>query len=145
MPIPMRPEALLVDSGFFFALFDQRDAHHAAAIEKQAWFEHLSLVVPWPILYETINTRFARRAVTIKRFESIIRRPDTELLDDSRYRHRACEEALMRARRGYGAISLVDSLLCAILMDINVRISAMLTFNDRDFTSLCASRGVELL
>ena len=145
MPIPTRPEVLLVDSGFFFALFDPRDPHHAAAVEKQEWIETLSLAVPWPILYETFNTRFARRAETIGRFESIIRRADTELLDDAGYRDAACEEALMRARRGYGPISLVDSVLCAILMDVNVRISAMLTFNERDFASLCASRGIELL
>ena len=141
----MRPEVLLVDSGFFFALFDPRDSHHAAAIEMQEWLEQLSVVIPWPILYETINTRFVRRPTTIERFESILRRPDTELLDDSRYRRDAYEETFALARRGYGARSLVDSVLCAILADVNVRISAMLTFNERDFASLCGSRGVEFL
>lgn len=47
---------LLVDSGFFFALFDPRDQHHAAAREKQEWLETLAVIMPWPILYETINT-----------------------------------------------------------------------------------------
>ena len=136
---------ILVDSGFFFALFDQRDSHHAAAIEMEVWIERFPVVIPWPILYETINTRFVRRPLTIVRFETIIRRPDTELLDDSRYRHDAYEETLERAKRGYGARSLVDSVLCAVLADTNVRISAMLTFNQRDFASLCASRKIEIL
>ena len=140
-----RPDTLLVDSGFFFALLDPRDSHHAAAVERQEWLERLSVVVPWPILYETINTRFARRSVTIERLERILRRPDTELLDDSRYRDDAYEETLARAKRGYGAMSLVDSVLCAVLVDVDVRISAMLTFNERDFASLCGSQGVELL
>ena len=136
---------VLVDSGFFFALFDPRDSHHDAAIEKQEWLELLSVVMPWPILYETINTRFVRRPTTIARFETILRRPDTDLLDDSRYRYDAYEETLERAKRGYGARSLVDSVLCAVLADTNVQISAMLTFNDRDFAGLCASRDIELL
>ena len=50
------PNTLLVDSGFFFALFDPRDQHHAAARDKQEWLEMFSFVMPWPILYETINT-----------------------------------------------------------------------------------------
>lgn len=136
---------ILVDSGFFFALFDQRDSHHAAAIEMEEWIERFPVVIPWPILYETINTRFVRRPLTIMRFETIIRRPDTELLDDSRYRHDAYEETLEQVKRGYGARSLVDSVLCAVLADTNVRISAMLTFNQRDFASLCASRKIEIL
>ena len=136
---------ILVDSGFFFALFEPRDCHHADAVEMEEWLERFPVVVPWPILYETINTRFVRRPTTIARFETILRRPDAELLDDSRYRRDAYEETLEQARRGYGARSLVDSVLCAVLADPNVRISAMLTFNQRDFASLCASRDIELL
>lgn len=134
-----------MDSGFFFALFDQRDSHHASAIEMEEWLERFPVVIPWPILYETINTRFVRRPTTIVRFETILRRPDTELLDDSRYRRDAYEETLEQAKRGYGARSLVDSVLCAVLADTNVRISAMLTFNQRDFANLCASRRIEIL
>ena len=42
-------------------------------------------------------------------------------------------------------MSLVDSVLCAILDDTNVRIDAMLTFNLRDFENIYRSRGIELL
>lgn len=49
------PYRLLVDSGFFFALFNERDRYHADAVEKREWLEILSLVIPWPVLYETIN------------------------------------------------------------------------------------------
>lgn len=60
-------KTLLVDSGFFFALFNPRDRYHADACEKQDWLEILSIVIPWPILYETINTRFVRRPETVAR------------------------------------------------------------------------------
>lgn len=144
-----RNNTLLVDSGFFIALFNPRDQHHADACEKQDWLEDLSIsvVVPWPILYETINTRFVRRPETIVRFESILRAHDTVLLDDSPYRLDAYEDVLAQAKtqRQRNAMSLVDAVLCAILDDPNVRIDAMLTFNSRDFSHICSVQRVELL
>ena len=136
---------LLVDTGFFIALFNPRDPYHAAAREKQDWLEMLSIVMPWPILYETINTRFVRRPETIARFESIIHAPETEFLDDRPYRLEAYEDTLTQAKAQRHSMSLVDSVLCAILDDTNVRIDAMLTFNFRDFGHICNLRGVELL
>lgn len=139
------PSKVLVDSGFFFALFNPRDPHHADAVEKREWLEILSLVIPWPILYETLNTRLARRPATIARFESILRDSHIELLNDSPYRLDAYEDALTRAKTQRNAMSLVDSVICAILDDPNVRIDAMLTFNLRDFANICHSKGIELL
>lgn len=141
----MRHEALLVDSGFFFALFDPRDSHHALAGTKKEWLDVCPLVVPWPVLYETINTRFVRRPATIARFEGLIRGSDTLLLDDAPYRRNAYEDTLERAKTRNGPKSLVDSILCAIIEDPNVRIDAMLTFNLRDFGSVCQSNRVALL
>ena len=140
-----RPEAILVDSGFFFALFDPRDAWHIQARSKAEWIEAFRVIVPWPILYETVNTQLARRPDRVARFERIIRRPDTELLDDSPYRLEAYENTLARAKAQREPASLVDSVLQAVLGDVNVRVDAMLTFNPRDFESVCRSRGVELL
>lgn len=136
---------LLVDSGFFFALFNRRDQHHAAACEKQEWLETLAVIIPWPILYETINTRFTGRPETIARFESLMRAPGTEFLNDCPYRLEAYEDALTRARTQRKPMSLVDSVLCAILADTNVRIDAMLTFNLRDFGHICSVQEIALL
>ena len=136
---------LLVDSGFFFALFDPRDRHHDQAREKQDRLDLFSIVIPWPILYETINTRFARRPGTIARFESIIHAPETEFLDDGPYRLEAYEDTLAQAKAQRNPMSLVDSVLCAILADTNVRINAMLTFNFRDFRPVCYAHKVALL
>ena len=141
----IRNDTLLVDSGFFFALFNPRDQHHGDACEKQEWLETLSVVVPWPILYETINTRFVRRPETIVRFESILRSHDTVLLDDSPYRLDAYEDVFAQAKAKRNAMSLVDAVLCAILADTNVRIDAMLTFNSIDFGNICSVQRVELL
>ena len=141
----IRNNTLLVDSGFFFALFNPRDQYHADACEKQDWLEELSVVVPWPILYETVNTRFIRRPATIVQFESILLAHDTVLLDDSPYRLEAYEDVFARAKTQRNAMSLVDAVLCAILADTNIRIDAMLTFNSIDFGPICSVQKVELL
>ena len=140
---------LLVDSGFFFALLDPGDQYYKQASDKQDWLDLFSIVIPWPILYETVNTRlvrrFTRRPGTIARFESIIHAPETEFLDDGPYRLEAYEDTLAQAKAQRHAMSLVDSVLCAILDDTNVRIDAMLTFNFRDFRHICNLHRVELL
>ena len=139
------PHSVLVDSAFFFALFHSKDNHHEEAIEKESLLDGNRIIVPWPILYETINSRFVTSPEMIREFEKIMRRPHTNRLDDSKYREEAYEETFELAKRGYGARSFVDSVLHAILKDINVRISAMLTFDDRDFRRICASRKIKIL
>lgn len=138
-------ERLLVDSGFFFALFEPRDQHHADARERQEWLEIASVVIPWPIFYETINTRHARRPDRIARFESIVRAPTTEFVDDSPYRLDAFDEVLLRGKQQRHPMSLVDAVLISILADANVKIDAMLTFNHGDFSSICSAKGVVML
>ena len=143
------PQIILVDSAFFFALFHPKDRLHKEAIKKQDWLDEFRIIVPWPILYETVNSQFVKSPETIHKFENIMRRRNTKLLDDSKYRKDAYEETLSLAKQGYkqgyGTRSLVDSMLHAIIADVNVRISAMLTFDHRDFGSICALRDIEII
>ena len=58
---------LLVDTGYFFALFNSRDQYHEKAVEKQEWLDELPIALPWPILYETLNTRFVKNSEYIQK------------------------------------------------------------------------------
>lgn len=58
---------LLVDTGYFFALFDPGDQYHEEAVKKQEWLDELPIVLPWPILYETLNTRFVKILIMFKK------------------------------------------------------------------------------
>jgi len=135
---------LLVDSGFFIALYNERDHYHAAALKKLEWLEMLSVILPWPVLYETMNTRLARRPEVLSRFDALVRDLDAHLIDDSPYRELAYSQTMSSSRLGE-PVSLVDSVLGAIIEDVNIPVRAMLTFNHRDFTGLCAQNSVELL
>ena len=138
------PGRVLVDTGFFIALFNERDEHHASARRLEEWLDFVPIVIPWPILYETVNTRLARRSQNLAKFGAIVRLPETLLLDDTPYREDSFA-AVLAQNPASGPLSLVDAVLCNIIEDVNVPISAMLTFNDRDFLAVCHENNVELL
>ncbi len=66
------------------------------------------------------------------------------MLDDAPYREDSFA-AVLAQNPARGSLSLVDAVLCNIIEDVNVPISAMLTFNDRDFLAVCHENNVELL
>lgn len=139
-----RDSGLLVDTGFFIALYDERDGYHSDARAKADWLECLPIVIPWPVLYETINTRFSRRREIMSRFQLIVDSPNTVLVDDAPYRIEAYRTVLARTRLG-DPLSLVDSVLRSVIEDANIAIGAMLTYNPRDFAEVCSLHRVELL
>lgn len=136
--------SLLVDTSFFFALFNERDPYHTSACDLSQWLDTLSIILPWPVLYETINTRLSRRREDIARFKAIVELRDTVLLDDSPYRLESYKTVTMSTRRGQ-PLSLVDAVLRAIVEDVNVPVNAILTFNHKDFADICSKNNVELL
>ncbi len=134
--------ALLADTGYLIALYDERDEHYAVAQRNKRLLDLHPVVLPWPVLYETINTRFARRPSVLTRIDSIIAKADTLLLDDSPYREGAYRQLRRTSRKR--PLSLVDAVLRAVIEDENVRISGLLTFNAKDFLDLCYPRHVDL-
>ena len=97
-----------------------------------------AIVLPWSILYKTRYTRLARRWENLVRFRAIVRSGQATLLDAARYRAASLARALAQDAPG-GPLSLVDAVLCNVIENVDVPISAMLTFNERD--SLAVSRG----
>ena len=107
-------QGLLVDTGFFIAMYDERDAHHAEAQDKQKLLDVYAVILPWPVLYETIKTRFSRRRRIMARFNAVITSSNTALLDDSPYRVEAYQTVARNVRR---PMSLVDAVLHATDVD----------------------------
>ena len=137
----------LVDTGVWYALFDPRDrADDRENVEALAeLLEAMTVVVPWPVTYETIRTRFARNVGAMAAFERQLRSPRTVFLEDAAYREDAlnhCFDSSLRMRR---PLSLLDSLLRVIISDPNTRVDYLATYNDADFHDVCAVRRVELL
>ncbi len=144
----MRPETgrvALVDTGFWFALFEDRDDYHQDA---QRWEEALlgfrTILLPWPILYETLNTRFMRRSAWIPRFNALLNRGNTRCLDDAKYRDQGLRDTLLMGGSRGRRLSLVDCVLQRIIEDRTVGVNCLFTYNVADFEVLCRRRRVAL-
>jgi len=137
------PRTAVVDTGFWIALCARDDQYHLQALAKEDLLRSLNLIVPWPCLYETLNTRFVKNPMSVRAFERFRRRPNVDLADDTKYREAAYSETLVLAPKR--PISLVDMVIRCILDDVNIRKDCLLTFNRPDFVDVCRKRQIEIL
>jgi predicted nucleic acid-binding protein len=142
-----------VDSGFLIGLYDESDDYHERAGEH--FVNHLDsdfsqLLIPWPILYESVSTKMSRRQDHLASLERDWRklkgRGRLVLLDDRDFRERAMEECLSAHAHlpiRYRPLSLADRVLRHMLSEIKVDV--FITFNEGDFADVCARRGQTLV
>ena len=78
-----KPESILIDTCFWIALYNQRDEHHTNAIDIMDLIKDSNLILPWPTLYETINTRLSKNTVGITAFGTLVKNPNSILLNDT--------------------------------------------------------------
>jgi predicted nucleic acid-binding protein len=139
------PRNVVVDSGYWYALFDPRDPYAAQARNKAHHIDELRILFPWPILYETLGTRFVKNKLAVDEMEKTLKRRNVVIVDDSPYREEALEVTLREARLGKRALSLCDVVIRLLIDDTNLRIHALLTFNQPDFLDVCRRKSVEIL
>lgn len=129
-------ERILIDTGFFFAIFDEADQYHESAKRIEEWLdlESRRRVLAWPILYETLSTKFVKRG-HLGNFERFMVHPRTDLIDDTPYRN-LIEESVRENRdprwtqfRMQAGASLVDSILRLIIESPSARIHGIVTFD----------------
>ncbi|NJN98871.1 MAG: hypothetical protein HC875_34640 [Anaerolineales bacterium] len=135
------PQNILVDTGFWFALYDVKDSNHVRAGQIANVIQRSTILIPWPSLYEVLNTKFTKDKIVLGRFETFLEKPSTVRINDTSYRDKALEETLTSPR----PISLVDWVIRMMLMDVNLRINYLITFNERDFVDICQRRRIEII
>jgi len=136
----------LVDTGVWLSLVDRND-NVASRAEVDAIDDLLQghrVVLPWPVGFETLRTKLARKRVAMQALERRLKSPLVEWVEDQSYRVEALEMTFEAARRGR-ALSLVDCLIRLILDDVNLRIDYLATWNGRDFEDVCQPRGITIL
>jgi predicted nucleic acid-binding protein len=136
-------KTVIIDTGFWYAFYNARDQYHREAEKKADLLESSTILIPWPCLYETFNSKFAKNTFAVGHFEKLLRQASVVLLPDEPYREVALEVAIASvATRGF---ALVDVVIRLILDDINVRKHGLVTFNPRDFGDLCRKHQIEML
>jgi predicted nucleic acid-binding protein len=138
---------ICIDTGFLLGLYVESDAYHEPAQRCFSDYFELTanrLIVPWPILYETISTRLSRNRPAMILLEldwkRLLRQQRLELLSDSPFRDGAideCFDELARPRLHARNLSLVDRVIRRMLADTNLRLEAFVTFNPGDFVDVC--------
>jgi predicted nucleic acid-binding protein len=138
---------ICVDTGFLLGLYVESDQYHDQAERCfSEYFEHSRnrLVIPWPILYETVSTRLVRNRPAISQMENdwkrLLRQRRLQVLSDTPFREGAideCFDELKRPRAHARNLSLVDRVVRRALSDVNVRIDFLITFNPADFADVC--------
>ncbi len=142
----MSPKTVLVDTGFWRALYDGRDQYHKIASGRKSDFvDKVRIAVPWPVLYETINTKFTKNPLGMAEFDAVIKSSSTTLIDDTPYRDLALHVTIHDRKNPLRALSLVDMIIRFILDDVSVRIDALLTFDPSDFIDVCKRRRIEMV
>jgi len=129
---------VLVDTGVWIAMLDPKDQHHASIDEISGLLKTCHIILPWPILYETLRTKLVRNRNVLKQFKSYLngKRPhDITFIDDEPYR----EDALELSLKGYQPLSMVDCLIRLILEDIGLKVDYLATFNFRDFNDVVSA------
>jgi predicted nucleic acid-binding protein len=139
--------AICADSGFLIGLYDERDEFHERATQ---YFSDLfantlnQLVVPWPIVYETISTRMVRnrqRMIVLERdWKRLQAKQQLVLLDDRPFRAGVIDECFDETRKPpmhYRHLSAVDRVMRNILADMSIRIDFFVTFNVKGFSDVC--------
>jgi predicted nucleic acid-binding protein len=137
-------ETLLVDTGAWIALFDPEEEHHGAIAEMADLIELAHLIVPWPVVYETLRTRLVRRPAWVAAFDQRLRKPSVTFIDDTDYCKAANSLTVESSARTKRGLSMVDMLCRILLDDPNVDIKYLLTPNKKDFHDVCARNRVEI-
>ncbi|MCF6241292.1 MAG: hypothetical protein L3J74_08110 [Bacteroidales bacterium] len=133
---------VLVDTGFWFALFDPKDDLKAYDKAKKIfnYLEKTKLLIPWPTLYETFNTRFSKKSNLLIQ---ILKKDNVILIDDTYYK----ESALINLEQNFRKrdLSLVDLIIREILTDKKIRINFLVSFNVKDFVDVCQRKQITII
>jgi predicted nucleic acid-binding protein len=115
---------LLVDTGFWYALYDSTDSHHEDAKTLADLLDQYNLVLPWPCLYETLNTKFVKKRHWLDGFFAYASHANTVRLSDEAYRDDALRK-VFKSPIPWLSLSLVDWVIRLALYDRNTKIDAM--------------------
>lgn len=137
--------SVIVDSGFWYALFDPRDQYHLKANELVEYLNLATVIVPFPILYETLNTRFNKKRQWVSEFNRFLFSVNTIVFNDEIYKNSALSLTIESSNNTERHLSLVDMVLRLMLDDVNVKIDYLITFNAGDFIDVCQRRNILII
>lgn len=136
---------ILVDTGFWYAVFDKKDCHRNEAegiVNKYFDNPAYEILVPFPTMYELLRTKFVKNKQALTEIKQLFLSGRITKIHDDRYREPALDLTLSEARRN---ISLVDNIIRLMLDDNEISAKGLVTFNVGDFHDVCLKNNIEIL
>ncbi len=137
---------IIADSCFWFSLCDPSEENHEEVVEmmEKIYNEHrFNILVPHPVLYETLSTKMVKKPYQVKtllrHYVKAVKVPDDKYV----------EEALKRvkdvAEKDQKGASMVDVSIMLMAEDKSNQVKAILTMNGRDFDKPCAILRIPMI
>jgi len=136
---------VLIDTGFWIALYNERDKHYSKANELQEYLEIANVLVPYPSLYETINTRLTKKSLSLNDFKRQLEKNNFEIVQDDDYKADSLEITFNSSLINKRPLSLVDTIIRQMLADEHLNINYLISFNPGDFIDICTRRGIIII
>ena len=139
---------VLVDTGFWYSYLGTREIkRHKVADDIFRYLDSVSanFIIPFPTLYETINTKLLKEKKAKEAtwfLKELNSNPRFLQIPDAFYKEEAYKRTVSENKRG---ISLVDNILRVMMEDKdNLKIDGLITFNSEDFSDLCTKKNIIL-
>lgn len=137
---------ILVDSNYWISLYSPREmSNHQRAIQLTDILENNDVLLPWPTLYEFINTRLAKRKESLYSFEQFLLKPNVQTIHDDIYKDKAIKNIFLLNLTKEYSISLVDEVIRQMIVDPQLKIDFLLTLNKGDFQYPCQIGNVLII
>ena len=134
---------ILIDTCYWIALFRKNDTYHTDALVINECLSEHKVIIPWPSLYEYLNTEFLDNPYVFTKFKKIILLSNVIRLPDNEYRENALS-TFFGSNNLNRRLSLVDLIIREMIADDKIKIHNLVTFNPKDFIDVCQKRNVEI-
>ncbi len=138
------PRFILADTVFWIGLLDKNDQYHQKSIMAFEKIRLFNFALPWPTLYEFLNTRLLGNSLCVAQFERSMAELSVSYIDDSPYRDRALKETIELAARGKRRVSFVDMIIRNMLQNESLHIDYLVTSDIHHFNDVCERRKIEI-
>ena len=129
---------VLTDTGFWIALYNREERErHPKSVLIMDKIQKFHILLPWPILYEVLSTRFVKNRIWVDQFRKSLKTLNITYINDTPYRDKAIIETMRLSSVGKRKLSLVDMVVRFMLQDVNLKINYLITFNEKDFFDVC--------
>ena len=138
---------VIVDTGFWYSFLGTREQVRHTVAENVFYRlvqQETNFLVPFPTLYEAINTKLLKDKYRDKAdwfLKQLQSNPHFINIPDDEYKELAYNKTIEENYRGF---SLVDNVIRVMMEDKSLRISALLTFNVEDFIDVASKKGIEI-